>query len=262
MGYITYQNARDFIYRNARPLDFSRFQYHFEGGSSESVLDALLAYQNNDGGFGHALEPDIWNPYSNPIQTFTATEILREINFTDKYHPIIKGILEYLVSGKDFEDRFWYQAVESNNDFPHAPWWHVEPQSISPHTYNPSAALVGFIIRYGSKESDIYRLACSIIKEAYEYCLEYGIPRDMATLGCIIRMTQYLVESNTFDIIDTSNLLVILKEKVKETITKDTSLWLTNYICKPSLFISSNSSAFYDDNMDIAEYECKFIVNS
>ena len=81
----TYQIARTFIYRNARPLDIARWQYHFDGGSKEAVLTALAAYQNEDGGFGHALEPDCWNPNSAPIQTWTATEVLREIDFTDSY---------------------------------------------------------------------------------------------------------------------------------------------------------------------------------
>jgi hypothetical protein len=54
----TYDRARAFIYRNARPLDIARFQYHFENGSKDAVLTALAAYQNEDGGFGHALGPD------------------------------------------------------------------------------------------------------------------------------------------------------------------------------------------------------------
>ena len=59
-----YQKARKFIYHNARPLDIARWQYHFEGGTKEAALTALAAYQNEDGGFGHALEPDCWNPNS------------------------------------------------------------------------------------------------------------------------------------------------------------------------------------------------------
>lgn len=66
------------------------------------MLYTLSFYQNKDGGFGHALEPDAWNPHSSPIQTWFATEILREIDFTDNSHPIIKGILNYLECGKDF----------------------------------------------------------------------------------------------------------------------------------------------------------------
>jgi len=95
MSNLTFNRACLFIYRNARPLDIARWQYHFESGSKDSVLTALAAYQNEDGGFGHALEPDAWNPNSVPIQTWTATEILREIDFTDSTHPIIQGILRY-----------------------------------------------------------------------------------------------------------------------------------------------------------------------
>ena len=86
----TFKKAKEFIYRNARPLDLARWQYHFENGSREPVLKALSYYQNEDGGFGHALEADAWNPNSSPIQTWCAIEILREINFSDAEHPMKK----------------------------------------------------------------------------------------------------------------------------------------------------------------------------
>ena len=54
MNYSVFERAKAFMYRNARPLDMARFQYHFEGGSREAVLQALSYYQNADGGFGQA----------------------------------------------------------------------------------------------------------------------------------------------------------------------------------------------------------------
>ena len=56
------EKARDFVNRNARPLDFARWKFLFENGSMEQVLSALETYQNEDGGFGNGLEPDCWNP--------------------------------------------------------------------------------------------------------------------------------------------------------------------------------------------------------
>ena len=106
MSNRAFEKARTFVYRHARPLDIARWQYHLENGGKEAVLTFLGAYQNADGGFAHALEPDAWNPNSTPIQTWVATEILREIDFTDSAHPIIRGILRYLVSGQDFEGGF------------------------------------------------------------------------------------------------------------------------------------------------------------
>ena len=88
---MNYELARNFVYRNARPLDMARWKYMFENGSKEDVLNALIAYQNEDGGFGHGLEPDYWNPDSSPIQTEVATEIIKEINLMDKNHPLYKG---------------------------------------------------------------------------------------------------------------------------------------------------------------------------
>ena len=90
---MNYNQARSFIYKNARPLDLARWKYLFEEGSKEDVLTALAAYQNEDGGFGHALEPDCWNPDSSPIQTWVATEIIKEVGLEEKDHPIIQGIL-------------------------------------------------------------------------------------------------------------------------------------------------------------------------
>ena len=74
---MVFRRAEQFIYRNARPLDLARWQYLFENGNRENVLRALSMYQNDDGGFGHALEADCWNPESSPMQTWAATEILR-----------------------------------------------------------------------------------------------------------------------------------------------------------------------------------------
>jgi len=257
-----YENTRTFIYHNARPLDLARWQYHFEGGSKKAVLTALAVYQNEDGGFGHALEPDAWNPNSAPIQTWAATEVLREIDFTDSTHPIITGILRYLASGKDFEGKFWYNTVPSNNDYPHAPWWHTESDSTCHNNYNPTACLAGFIIRFAGKNSDWYRLGCRITKEAYEAYFGQDLLGDMHTAGCYVRLWQYCAEAGIVDIINLSALKERLLEQVRHGITKNTVEWETGYICKPSQFLNNSNSIFYADNKDIADYECEFIIKS
>ncbi|MBU1093233.1 MAG: hypothetical protein KKH01_02090 [Firmicutes bacterium] len=257
-----YKQSRQFIYRNARPLDLARWQYHFENGSKEAVLTALSAYQNEDGGFGHALEPDSWNPNSSPIQTWTATEILREIDFTDNTHPIIQGILSYLASGKDFESKFWYNTVLSNNDYPHAPWWHTDNNSTCHHSYNPTACLAGFIVRFADRDSDLYQLGCRIAKEAYNAYFSQDLLGDMHTATCYIRLWQYCDDIGMVDFIDLTALKERLREQVKHSITKNIDEWETGYICKPSQFFNTLCSIFYTDNRDIAYYECDFIIKS
>lgn len=63
-----------------RPLELALWQFHFENGSADSVLRALSFYQNEDGGFGHGLEADNWNPLSSPLTTQTATEALYAVD--------------------------------------------------------------------------------------------------------------------------------------------------------------------------------------
>lgn len=259
----TYQKARTFIYRNSRPLDIARWQYHFGSGSKEAVLTALAAYQNEDGGFGHALEPDCWNPNSAPIQTWTATEILREINFTDSTHPIIDGILRYLASGKHFNGKFWPFAIKSNEDYPHAPWWgYSEADDDGCYGYNPTACLAGFIIRFADKDCELYQLGCRIAKEAFDAYFAGELLGDMHTVVCYIRLMQYCEETDAVDIIDLAALKERLRKQIKHSITRDISKWESGYICKPSQFFNAADSIFYADNKDIADYECEYIIKS
>jgi hypothetical protein len=63
------RRARDFIYANARRVERARFEVMFEGAPAERLITALAAYRNDDGGIGHALEPDLRTPASQPLHT-------------------------------------------------------------------------------------------------------------------------------------------------------------------------------------------------
>jgi hypothetical protein len=261
-NYHIYEKTRTFMYRNARPLDIARWQFHFENGSKEAVLTALAAYQNEDSGFGHALEPDAWNPHSSPIQTWKATEILREIDFSDSRHPVIRGILHYLAGGQDFSGHFWYTAVRSNNDYPHAPWWHIESDSTCHNDYNPTACFAGFIVRFADRNSDLYRLGCRIAKEAAAALLGGDRTNDMHTCGCYISLLNYCREAEKFNLFDMNLMENRLIETVNKSITRNTAEWETCYVCKPSQFFNTPDSIFYSGNMEIAEHECEFIIRT
>lgn len=97
-----FEKARAFIYRNARPLDLARFQYHLEDGDKAAVMQALSFYQNEDGGFGHGVEADCWNPHSITIHVGTACRIILDIDFDDADHPVIQGLLRWCESGALF----------------------------------------------------------------------------------------------------------------------------------------------------------------
>ena len=59
-----FTRARNFLQLHARPLEKAFFSLAFEAGSVDPVLTELQKYQNADGGFGLALEPDLRTPKS------------------------------------------------------------------------------------------------------------------------------------------------------------------------------------------------------
>ncbi|MBM9618978.1 hypothetical protein [Streptomyces zhihengii] len=71
--------AEHFVWLTARVLEQRRFAYHFLGGGADPVETALFAYLNDDGGYGHALEPDLRGPVSQPLHTAHALRVLDSI---------------------------------------------------------------------------------------------------------------------------------------------------------------------------------------
>ncbi|MGI5357845.1 hypothetical protein ACQI4E_21370 [Streptomyces sp. CA-252508] len=71
--------AEHFIWLTARVLEQRRFAHHFLGGGADPVEAALTAYLNEDGGYGHALEPDLRGPVSQPLHTAHALRVLDSI---------------------------------------------------------------------------------------------------------------------------------------------------------------------------------------
>jgi len=72
-----WRRGRDFVYGNARQVERARFEVMFEGAPPERLVATLAAYRNGDGGFGHALEPDLRTPASQPLHTeFALTALM------------------------------------------------------------------------------------------------------------------------------------------------------------------------------------------
>ncbi|AQS67204.1 hypothetical protein [Streptomyces pactum] len=68
--------AEHFVWLTARVLEQRLFAYHFRGGDAGPVETALDAYRNEDGGYGHALDPGLRGPGSRPPHTAHALRVL------------------------------------------------------------------------------------------------------------------------------------------------------------------------------------------
>jgi hypothetical protein len=97
--------AGAFLDAHGREVERARFAYHFGNGSQDALVAALAAYQNADGGFGNALEPDIAAPDSNPFATELALLICIQAGVPGT-HPLLQRSVRYLEETQT-EDGDW-----------------------------------------------------------------------------------------------------------------------------------------------------------
>ncbi|HEX6699178.1 MAG TPA: hypothetical protein VF101_00450 [Gaiellaceae bacterium] len=130
--------AARFLAGNARVLDRRRFERLFWGGDARPVRDAVAAFRNPDGGFGHALEPDGRTPASQPAAIAMALATLDEADAWDE--ELVAGACEWLAANAPEEGgaTFVEPSVEG---WPHAPWW--EPEEGRPASLLTTGLIAG-----------------------------------------------------------------------------------------------------------------------
>jgi hypothetical protein len=138
--------AEQFLWVNARLLDRLRFEYLFRGGSRERALAALRPYQNDDGGFGNAFEPDLRGPISQPEPVDVAVQMLDELDAMDD--PMVGRLLGYLESITRPDGGVPF-VLPSVRPYPRGPWWQTDDDP--PGRLLPTAAIVGHLHRHGVK---------------------------------------------------------------------------------------------------------------
>lgn len=246
------------MYRNARHIDLCLWQYFFEQGSKEAVIEALMMYQNEDGGFGHALEADNWNPNSTPITTEHALKILWEIEFFDWNHPIYKGIWNYLNTKQDLLEYGWRFTVPSNDEYAHAPWWNYSEEVNRQEYFGVTADLTAFILMYGETKSEMYDKALVFANQLMDALMNGSKYGDMGLEAYMTLLTAIKKTGLSYDI---DKAVSTLGEKIKRSIEHDTSKW-KEYGVRPSNYIHSPSSIFYKENEEIVQKELQYLIDT
>jgi hypothetical protein len=112
--------AQQFLAASGRVVDRRLFDRLFAGGPAEPVRDAVAAYRNPDGGFGHAMEPDCRSPGSQPAAIAQALRTLDDADAWDE--GLAAGACDWLAAHP--ADGGGSVFVEPTLEgWPHAPWW-------------------------------------------------------------------------------------------------------------------------------------------
>lgn len=231
--------AIQYILENARPLELAIYKYFFENKSNQAVIDELAKFQNADGGFGHALEPDFFNSNSSPIATNDAIITLCRVNALDRDSDIVKGIVRYLASHDSFDEdkKRWLFAIDSNKDYPHAIWWEKKGDGIS--KFNPSISLASFMICYGTR-TPLYE---EIIKEGLDF-LKNGEEISGDDVNCYLLAYELLTSNNINDIVDLNVFKDLLSKAIENCICKDISKYGVEYVPMPSVIFTGRYMGF------------------
>ncbi|KIL49704.1 hypothetical protein [Jeotgalibacillus soli] len=140
-----------YIMHEARPVDRAFYLYRQGKGSAEDVIQALQSYQNQDGGFGHALEPDSRLTESSVLNTTIAFQFLSRLPVNGDHQMVQKG-LNYLIQQYNATHGTWPIVPAAINQVPRAPWWNVNEEtgetSFEKTPGNPAAEILGYFQHY------------------------------------------------------------------------------------------------------------------
>lgn len=146
LSHETFELALTYIECSGRPLEAARTRYHFRNGPLGDVAGALRSFQNEDGGFGRAIEPDLRAPESSAIGTAAAFQIMRECS-SDGFGDMPARAVSYLVETFDESALTWRKIPRSADGSSHAPWWEQKGREdvFDSFSLNPTAEILGYL---------------------------------------------------------------------------------------------------------------------
>ncbi|MDG4825558.1 hypothetical protein O7635_27230 [Asanoa sp. WMMD1127] len=186
-----FADGREFLRREGRLLERRLFATCFEGAPGGRVVDVLRGYANDDGGFGHALEPDKRCPASLPLDVEVALQAMATAGVVDL--PLARGAADFLARVASDVDAggavpLADPVIEGYPRADHMTEWTYAP------SLNPTAGLVGLLHRLGVEHPWVTTAAAwcwarldedlptdaHALREILVF-LEHGTERDRAT---------------------------------------------------------------------------------
>jgi hypothetical protein len=176
-----------FLLAEARLLERRLFATCFRDAPAAGVIDVLRGFQNDDGGFGHGLEPDKRCPDSLPIDVEIAFQACATAGAADQ--EMLGRACDYLARTAATVDAggavpLAFPVIESYPRAAHWTEWTYEPG------LNPTAGLVGLLYRLGFEHP--WR------SEATRFCwqsLESGaLPDEVHALAEVLVFLEHIPE--------------------------------------------------------------------
>lgn len=226
---------------DARLLERALFEYHFGGGEANGVRKELAEFQDEDGGFGRALEPDLRIPESSALATTVAFQTLREVG-TPANHPIVQRGIRYFLDTYDSALNAWPIIPRHDYSGTQAPWWAWNEKLAEQwHGFeaNPRAEILGYLYDYRSLVPEEFLRALTALQQVH---LEAAAqPLDMHDVYCYQRLaaTRDLPEDFRNQIIEK------LKRTIDQTVGRSPRQW-ESYRLRPVDVVNGPDSPYLE----------------
>lgn len=233
LSYDEFERAKKYILCNGRFLEKSRFENLFIQANEERVVHSISLYQNEDGGFGNALEPDFRLPDSSALATSVALSILTYYDHLPSAKRQIIRAIEYLERTYDDSIKGWADVPVEVNNYPHAPWWYRE-EPINYISGNPTAELLAYMIQYAQH---VNTLNLEEIKKIHLERLVKMTDFEAHEIRCYLKLYDHLNQEE--------RLLVqsLLQKAYHKLVSLNENEWDEYYPAPLSFFLSSQSNA-------------------
>lgn len=120
--------------------------------------------------------------------------------------------------------------------------------------------MAGFIVKYAPRDSELFEKGVQLAREAAEWFIDCA-PVERHIAECFIELYKYCKEADAMPF-DEEKLLSKLDEIVDKSVCRDVLRW-SEYMPRPSAFISSHDSRFYTPEMkELCRKECEYIINT
>lgn len=236
----SFEKAKEWILENGRPLEKALVKFHFDNESSQRVISALKTFQNEDGGFGNAMEPDLRTPASSILGTSIAFQVLRSLKIENIDLDIIKSAIQFILTNYHEADQSWRIIPKEAENSPHAPWWNQTDREVNFQDFhlNPVAEILGYLYDYkdivpGEIISTLSAKVHTKLKNLKEI--------EMHDFLCCKRLSESKNLADTFKQEVESELIRLLDS----CIVKDSSKW-GGYGLHPLQVADSPDSVFFD----------------
>jgi hypothetical protein len=215
------------------------FRYRFEDGDAAPIYAELGTYQNADGGFGRALEPDLRTALSSVLATTTALQVLRMLH-APASHPLVQGAIRFLEGSYVPAMQSWPLAPAEAEQAPHAPWWNQEGLSerFGGFAINPRAEVLGYLYEFAD-ETDTQ--AISLRETLTPLVLGDLLARSEGISGDAFLCCQRLIDSPGFPSNAAVDLQRWLLRVADGTVATDPGTW-SDYVLLP-LQVAPNRAA-------------------